>query len=145
MQTLLLVMLIGIAGGVAAALQSPMANFMSAKMGVWESIFMIHFSGTILSAIPIIALRGGALGNWRNVPFYMLWAGAFGLVVIGAVSYTFPRVGVAGGLMIFLIGQLAMATVIDHFGFFDLAVRTIEPVRVLGIVIMFAGVWLAVR
>lgn len=145
MQTLLVVLMVGIVGGVAASLQTPMANFMSVKMGVWESIFMIHLSGAILSAIPLIAMRGGALSNWRNVPFYMLWAGGFGLVVIGAVTYTFPRVGVAGGMMIFLIGQLVMATVIDHFGFFDLDIRTIEPARVLGIAIMFAGVWLAVR
>ena len=145
MQTLLAVLLIGILGGVAASLQTPMANFMSAKLGVWESIFMIHLSGALLSAIPLIAKRGGALGNWRNVPFYMLWSGRFGLIVIGAVSYTFPRVGVAGGMMMFLIGQLAMATVIDHFGFFDLDIRAIEPARVLGIAIMFAGVWLAVR
>lgn len=145
MQALMVVLLIGMLGGIAAALQTPIASLISSRMGILESIFIVHLSGTVLAGLPLLAMRGGKLDNWRNVPFVMLWAGGFGLIVIAAVSYVFPRVGVATGLMIFVLGQLVMAMVVDHFGWFDLTPRSIEPMRMAGIAVMLLGIWLMVR
>jgi transporter family-2 protein len=61
-------------------------------------------------------------------------------------------VGLIGGLAVGLqgplssmIGQLMTRLVIDHFGLLDAAVRPIDLSRILGVVILFVGVYLIVR
>ncbi|HSO12965.1 MAG TPA: DMT family transporter, partial [Anaerolineales bacterium] len=51
-----------------------------------------------------------------SVPWYALGAGIFGLVVIAAISYMIPRVGVAASIITVVAGQLLVGTILDHYG-----------------------------
>ena len=53
-----LVVLIGLAGGVAVGLQSPMAGAVGQRLGGIASSFIIHLSGMVFSGLFLI-LRGG--------------------------------------------------------------------------------------
>ncbi len=53
-----LVILIGLLGGVAVGLQTPMAGAMGQRVGGVASSFIIHLSGAIFSG-PFLFLRGG--------------------------------------------------------------------------------------
>jgi transporter family-2 protein len=145
MQTLFFVIFIGLIGGLAIGIQAPMANFMSDKIGILESSFFVHAGGAVVAAIPLLFLRGGKLGEWHSVPWYVLWAGALGLVLISTINYTIPRIGVAGGIMLLIIGQLTMAIAIDHFGWLEAEIRSFNLSRGLGILVMMVGVWLVIR
>jgi hypothetical protein len=61
------------------------------------------------------------------VPWYVLGAGVFGLVVIAAVSYMIPRIGVAAATTTIVAGQILIGTVLDHFGLLGAAARPMEP------------------
>ena len=50
-----------------------------------------------------------------------------------------PRVGAATYLSAMIAGQLLASVVIDHFGHMGLAVREITPGRVVGVVLVLAG------
>jgi hypothetical protein len=89
----ILIILIGLAGGVAVGLQGPLASLLTQKLGVFESVFIVHLGGAVIALIPLLFYGGGKISQWRNVPLYALGAGVFGLVVIAAVSYMIPRVG----------------------------------------------------
>ena len=145
MQSLLVIILIGLAGGIAVGLQSPLSSMISQRLGVMESVFIIHLGGALAALIPLLIYGGGKLGNWRTVPWYALCAGAFGLVVIFSMSYMIPRVGIATSLIILLSGQLLIGTVLDHFGLLGAAQRPIELMRVVGLAVVFLGVWLSVK
>jgi bacterial/archaeal transporter family-2 protein len=145
MNNIILIILIGLAGGVAVGLQSPLASMISQQVGVFESIFIVHFGGAIASLIPLLFLGGGKLGNWRSVPWYALGAGIFGLVVIGAVSYMIPRIGVASSIITIIAGQLLVGSILDNFGFLGAAQRSLDPSRIIGLVVVFVGVWLTVK
>ena len=132
-------------GGMAVGLQSPMASLMSQRMGVFESIFIVHIGGAIVSLIPLLIYGGGKLSQWRTVPWYVLGAGAFGLVVIAAVSYMIPRIGVAAATITIVAGQILIGTILDHFGLLGAAVRPLDPGRLLGLAVVLAGVWLTVK
>lgn len=146
MPTLALVILFGLAGGIAVGMQGPAASTITAKIGVLESIFIIHIGGALIVGLPLFVLRaGGNLGQWRSVPWHALIAGGWGLVVIAAISYTFPRIGAAGTVTLIVAGQLVLSAMLDHFGWLGADVRQIDVQRVIGIAVLFIGVWLIVR
>jgi bacterial/archaeal transporter family-2 protein len=145
MNNIILIILIGLAGGVAVGLQSPLASMISGQLGTLEGIFIVHIGGAIASLIPLLFLGGGKLGNWRSVPWYALCAGIFGLVVIGAISYMIPRIGVAGSIITIVAGQLLVGTLLDQFGLLGAAQRSLDPARILGLGVVFVGVWLTVK
>jgi transporter family-2 protein len=145
MQTILVIILIGLAGGVAVGLQSPLASMISQRLGMLESVFIVHLGGALVALIPLLFYSGGKLAQWRSVPWYALVAGVFGLVVIGAVSYMIPRVGVAASITAIVAGQLLVGTILDHFGLLGAAERSLDPTRLLGLAVVLAGVWLTVK
>src|SRR5678815_1442160 len=116
MESILLFILIGLAGGVAVGLQSPMASMITQRLGVFESVFIVHLGGALIALIPILIYSGGKMSQWRSVPWYALGAGIFGLIVIGAISYMIPRIGIAGALTTLVAGQFLVGSVLDQFG-----------------------------
>ncbi len=145
MESILLIILIGLAGGVAVGLQSPMASMITQRLGVFESVFIIHIGGALIALLPLLFYGGGKLAQWRSVPWYVLGAGVFGLVVIAAISYMIPRVGVAAAITAIVAGQLLVSTFLDHFGLLGAMGRSLDPTRALGLLIVLAGVWLTVK
>ena len=145
MESVILIILIGLAGGVAVGLQSPLASMISQRLGIFESVFIVHLGGAILAMLPLLFYSGGKLAQWRNVPWYALGAGIFGLVVIGAISYMIPRVGVAASITTIVAGQLLVGMILDHFGLLGAAERSLDATRLLGIFVVLFGVWLTVR
>lgn len=145
MESILLIILIGLAGGIAVGLQSPMASMLTQRMGIFESVFIVHVGGAVIALIPLLFYGGGKLSQWRSVPWYTLGAGIFGLVVIAAISYMIPRVGVAASIITVVAGQLLVGTILDHFGLLGAAVKPLDVTRVIGISVVLFGVWLTVR
>ena len=145
MQPIFLIILVGLAGGVAVGLQSPLASMISQRLGVFESIFIVHIGGALASLVPLLFVGGGKLGNWRSIPWYALGAGIFGLVVIGAISYMIPRVGIAASIITLVAGQLLVGTILDHFGWLGAAQRSLDITRAVGLAVVLVGVWLTVK
>ena len=145
MESILLILLIGLAGGVAVGLQGPMASMISQRLGIFESVFIVHVGGAVIALLPLLFTSGGKLTQWRALPWYTLVAGGFGLVVIGAISYMIPRVGVAAAIISVVAGQLLVSTVLDHFGWLGAMGRPMDPTRALGLLVVLVGVWLTVK
>ena len=145
MESILLIVLIGLAGGIAVGMQGPLASILTQRMGPFESSFIVHAGGALISIVPLLIIGGGKLGQWRSAPWYALGAGVFGLVVLSAVSYTIPRIGVAAAIVTIVAGQIILSAVLDHFGLLGAAVRPLDAPRFLGLAVVMIGVWLTVR
>ncbi|HEX6269837.1 MAG TPA: DMT family transporter [Anaerolineales bacterium] len=145
MESILLILLIGLVGGVAVGLQAPMASMISQRLGLFESVFIVHLGGAAVAFIPLLIHGGGRLGQWRNLPWYTLAAGIFGLIVIGAISYIIPRVGIAAAIITIIAGQLFVSTILDHFGLLGAAGKSLDATRVIGLAVILLGVWLTVK
>lgn len=145
MQALIPIILIGLVSGIAVGLQSPLASMITQRLGMLESIFIIHIGGALLIAVPLIFLGGGNLGSWRSLPWYALLAGSMGLIVVAGVSFLIPRVGVASAIILIIAGQLLISSILDHYGLLGVQVRQMDAARILGLVIVFIGAWLTVR
>ena len=145
MEPILLIILVGLAGGAAVGLQSPMASMITQRLGIFESVFIVHLGGAIIALLPLLFYGGGKLSQWKNVPWYALGAGVFGLIVIAAISYMIPHVGIAASIITVVAGQLLVGVFLDHFGLLGAAVRPLDWTRAFGLAVVLAGVWLTVK
>ena len=145
MESILPIILIGLIGGVAVGLQSPLASMITQRLGLFESVFIVHMGGAIIALIPLLIYGGGKLTEWRNLPWYALGAGIFWLVLIGSISYMIPRIGIAAAITTIVAGQLLVGTILDHYGLLGAAGRSMDLTRGFGLAVVLLGVWLTVK
>lgn len=139
------VILIGLVGGAAVGLQSPLAGTISQRLGGTAGSFFVHLSGTIFSAA-FLLLRGGEnLRNWRTLPWYLFSVGVFGLILYQTIAITLPRLGSMTMITLIIIGQLMAGMLIDHFGWLGVTVHPISFSRVLGALVLMLGGYLIAR
>ena len=142
---LVITIILGILGGVAVGTQASIAGEMSRRVGGAATSFIIHLGGAILSGILLVARGGEQIQNWRKLPWYMLSAGAFGLVLYLVLSRTIPRLGAATAIALIIIGQLGIGILVDHFGLFGLPSRHVDAGRAVAIILLITGGYLMVR
>jgi len=145
MLSVLPVVIVALAGGVAISLQSQFSGTIGHRVGVLESTFIVHLGGLLLAGLLILAFRGGNLTAWRSVPWYALSAGFLGVIIVGSVSYAVPRLGLAPTLTLAIVAQLLVGAVLDHFGWLGATSRPLDLPRLVGLAVLCAGTWLVVR
>ncbi len=132
-------------GGVAVALQGQLMGSIDKNVGTLESVFVTYGGGGFMIGIIMILLRGGNLSGLTLVPWYTLLAGPIGLVLIAAIGYSVPRLGLVPAFTIMVAAQFMTAAVIDQFGLFGAEIRQISLSRISGMLVMLLGIWLAMR
>ena len=140
-----LLLAIGILGGVAVGLQSPIAGAISERVGGTASSLIIHLSGAFLSGVLLVARGGEQLSNWRSLTWYMWLGGFFGVVLSLTLSVTFPKLGATSALVLIIIGQLFTGMAIDTFGWLGVPARAFDPMRLVGALVVVAGAYLILR
>jgi transporter family-2 protein len=140
-----ILIIIAIIGGVAVTLQGQFMGLMDQGIGTRESVFITYASGGLLACFAMLAARGGNLRAWHEVPWYALTAGVSGLVIVGTIGYTVPRLGLSTAFTVIVAAQFIVAAMIDHFGWLGAAVRPMELSRFASIGVLILGVWLMMR
>ncbi|MFU8770169.1 MAG: DMT family transporter [Desulfotignum sp.] len=144
MNTVYLIM-IAVVGGIAVALQAQLMGSIDKHVGTLESVFVTYGGGGFIIGIIMILLRGGNLSSLSQVPWYTLLAGPTGLVLIAAIGYSVPRLGLVPAFTILVAAQFMTAALMDQFGLLGAEIRQISLSRVAGMVVMLAGIWLTLR
>ena len=143
--TSLVFLIIAVIGGVAVTLQGQFMGLMDQSLGTKESVFLTYAGGGLVVALVMLAARGGNLRAWASVPWYALTAGLLGLVIVGTIGYTVPRLGLAVAFTIIVAAQFVMAALIDHFGWLGAAARPMGPSQLAGVGLLILSVWLITR
>jgi transporter family-2 protein len=141
----ILVYLVGLLGGVAVGVQSPIAGKMGQSIGGTAGSFIVHLGGLIFSGLLLIFRGGENIRDWHKLPWYAFFAGAFGLILYLTINYTLPRLGSTMMIMLIIVGQLLMGMLVDHFGWFGVDVRPIDLPKIAGVLLLFAGGFLISR
>ena len=137
--------IIAVIGGSAGALQGQFMGLMDKNIGTLESVFITYVSGGIIAALAMLASRGGNLRAFQAVPWYALSSGLVGLIIIGSIGYTVPRLGLSKAFTIIVTSQFLVAAILDHYGLLGAAVRPMDLSRLAGMALLVGGVWLIVR
>jgi transporter family-2 protein len=140
-----ILIIIAVIGGIAVTLQGQFMGLMDEGIGTRESMFITYASGGILVALFMLLAGGGNLRAWQGVPWYALTAGVLGLVIVGTIGYTVPRLGLALAFTIIVAAQFIVAALLDHFGWLGAAARPLGWSQMAGMGLLIVGVWLITR
>ena len=145
MTGLIPVIIIATIGGIAITLQAQFMGLMDKNIGTLESMFITYGIGGLIIGIAMLLNRGGNLSAWRSVPWYTFTAGVLGLIIVGSIGYSTPRLGLVTTLTILVASQFIIGALLDHFGILGADLRSINLSRLGGVGIMLLGVWLIIR
>ena len=140
-----ILIIVAVVGGSSVALQAQMMGLLDKSIGTMEGVFITYAGGGLLIALILIFMRGGNLGAWQSVPWYAYASGALGLIIVGAIGYSAPRLGLVATFTIIVSSQFVVAALIDHFGILGAAIRPLDLSRMLGIALLLTGIWLTMR
>ena len=146
MAVLIPILLVFIAGGLVA-LQAP-TNAMLAKAGGSAILAaLISFSVGTLALLVAWGASGNRPGTaaFAGLPWYAWIGGLYGAVFVAVAAYAAPKIGVASLITIGIAGQIAMALWLDHVGAMDLPREPVSAGRLLGALLVIAGVVLVRR
>jgi len=142
--TLPWVVVVGLIGGIAVAVQAAMAGIITEQLGVIENAFIVFGGGFLTALVLILINQGGKIRGWNSLPWYVLLAGPLGIVIITSIGYAIPRIGLASTLTLIVVSQLIIGVLFDHFGWLA-AVRPLDTGRIIGILLLFVGTWIVLR
>lgn len=110
---------------------------------LWATVVSLGVS--MLCVIPVmLAMKVPfpSLGNLAGQPKW-IWAGGLaGVIYITAAILVAPKLGAAGFMTAVIAGQLAASLLVDAYGLMGFSARDISPSRLVGILLVVAGVLL---
>ena len=143
MKTTLMPFLIVLMGGAAGALQAPFTGMLGRALGDVESVLITYGGGAVVIILTALLIHQGIhVDAWRGLPWYVFLSGPLGLIIVGAFSFSVPRLGVATATIVFVAASLTLGAVFDHFGLFGAPQRLLSPARFMGIAVFLVGIWL---
>jgi transporter family-2 protein len=80
-----------------------------------------------------------------KTPWWVWLGGLCGAYLVTVTITAAPRLGATAMFGAFLTGQLMASLLLDHFGLLGYPVHPVNPWRVLGVALLFAGVFLVRR
>jgi bacterial/archaeal transporter family-2 protein len=142
----LAVVLVGVAG-LLVGMQPPVNARLGRSIGSVQAATFSFVVGAVALALLATIFYGG-LGSFSNVgkaPWWALVGGLLGAVYVTVAILTVRTLGVSGLTAIVITGQLTAAVLIDRFGLLGISRQPIGASRVLGLILLVAGVVLVVR
>lgn len=132
--------------GVAMAIQGTINSSLSQKTSLLSATFIVHIIGTLVALVVVLAWRAPLMKyHWINIPWYLYLGGILSVLIVGLVAISIPKVGVCNATTAIIIGQVSMAVLIDHFGWFGLSRLPWNPSQLLGVALFAAGAKLLFR
>lgn len=132
--------LISIIAGAAMSFQGVFNTRVSEKVGVWETTAIVQGIAFLLTLIISISCGDGCLKNLKDVNKIYLLGGALGVVITFTVIKGIKLLGPTYSISTILISQLTIAALIDAFGLFGCNQIRFTISKILGLVIMIAGI-----
>jgi len=138
----LLAMGAGAAITVQATMNAQLGVLLKSSMLGTSIAFLFSCVFTIL-AMMLWSKQYPQLTDMKAVPLYLWFSGgalsAFG---VGMFYYLIPKMGVASMMSYALSGQIIVATIISHFGWFDLPLKPINLLKISGIIALIVSMLL---
>lgn len=133
-------LLVAAISGIAMAVQGTLNSSLSQKTSLISATFAVHFIGTLIALLTALAWKVPIFRyHWLEVPWYLYLGGLLSVVIVGLVAISIPKVGVCNATIAIIIGQVSMAVLIDHFGWFGINRLPWNHWQLVGIALFAAG------
>jgi len=132
--------------GIAIGVQSALGSRIGTLIGSFKTgVLMNVVGGLIAGLVLIVFLIVNGKGFWQlpgTAVIMLVIAGALGIVIVTGVSFSLQKTGVAAGLATIILGQMVVSVIIDARGWGGAAPIPITWPRILGLLVMAAGLYL---
>lgn len=108
----------------------------------------ISFGSGLFALIALLLASGNAVPTHdalRQVSWWKWTGGLIGAVYVTTVIVSVPKIGTANLVSLSVAGQLIAAIVMDHYGLMGFSLHPANGWRLLGVLLIMAGVLLVVR
>ena len=127
-------------GGMAIALQALINSRLQQAAGNPILAAAISFTVGLVALLLVLTTQTRGPQTLTQAPWWVWVGGMLGAFYIVVSILLIPRIGAAALVSSAVMGQMVFALVADHYGFLGVQVRTASPVRVLGGMLLIAGV-----
>lgn len=139
---------IAASAGVSLVIQVALNSRLRAGLASWSwAGFISYVGGTLTMLIVLLVQRPGwpSAAARSSLP-WSAWAGGFfGAIYIVLAIALLPRLGAAALVALVVAGQMLASTVVDHYGLLGIPAHAATPSRLLGALLIVAGVVLMRR
>ncbi len=143
-----LAILLAAGAGCLVGMQAPVNSRLARSLGESLPAALISFLVGTLALVIVTGVSKNGVSSIRNVanaPWWALVGGLFGAAYVTVAILTVRTLGASGLTAAVITGQLAMSVVIDRFGLLGISKQPVGLDRILGLVLLVAGVALVVR
>ena len=131
---------LAVVAGVAVAFQGATNQGLLKSAGIGPALI-------VNTVVVLIGTLGLWLATGAKTTFFPVGAswtlylgGLFGFIIIASAVLVFPRLGAAYAIALMVCGQCLAAMIIDHYGMLGMDRSPVTLQRVMGVVLVTAGV-----
>jgi transporter family-2 protein len=139
---------LGLSAGFGLTLQIGMNSQLRRSLGSAYPAALVSFLvGTVALVLLVLVTRTSvpSRDTLAAIPWWAWFGGLLGAFYVAISTIVAAELGASSLLALVIAGQLAMALVIDNYGWLGLPVNPLTWTRVLGVALLGAGVWLVAR
>jgi transporter family-2 protein len=140
---LLLPIGLAVAAGIVTAMQPFINARFAAASGARVHGSVLNFAVGLLSMLVVAMVLRSPLPQAEKLataPWWSWLGGMCGAFFVTMALTLVPKMGAANYLSAMIAGQLLASIIIDHFGLFACPVHLITPGRIVGVLLIAAGV-----
>ena len=144
--------LIGLGVTILAAsmigVQSTYISRSGAVIGDTRSGMMTTVTGSVFAILVLVWLWRQGVGDWSwdgQTWLALIVAGVLGTFILTGISFASQRVGITTTLGTLLLGQMLVSSIVDDRGLAGGEGVPFTWVRLVGILLLFAGVYLTLN
>jgi bacterial/archaeal transporter family-2 protein len=137
----ILMILFTLIGGITLSAQSSINGTFSRKAGTIETTLLTFFTGTMFLAIFIVFFGQGNILAILEAPKWQLSAAFLGTLYLLFTVMAVPRIGVIATNIAGIAGQLVIGVLIDHFGWFNSLVISLDIKRAFALLFMVIALY----
>ena len=144
MSNLVLIILMAV-GGVAVALQPSINARLAEKTGYLQAATISFAVGTLVLLLVSLSTNQGSFRRATESEWWQLSGGVFGAFFVTMTIIGVPRIGTTAVLALTIVSQLAAGLLMDHYGLLGMRGIPFDFKRLLGVLLLLAGVTLICR
>src|SRR3954470_806929 len=140
--------LLGLSAGFGLTLQVGMNAQLRRSLGSAYPAALVSFLvGTAALVVMMLVTRTAVPSRdaLASIPLWAWFGGILGAFYVAMSTIVAVELGASSLLALVIAGQLAMALVLDHFGWLGLPQNPLTLTRMLGVALLGVAVWLIAR
>jgi len=140
--TKILFALIATVAGIAASFQATANAALASRIGLAAAL-VVNTTVVLIGTLLFYAFGGAHRGFFPpGTPWTFYLGGLCCFVIILSLAFVYPRIGAAAAIALMVLGQGAAALAIDHLGLLGMPQIPMTVPRILGLLLVGAGVLL---